>query len=41
MNPQPTSQADALLRAYVFPFGLKVISAAAIWIVLRHQPGHQ
>jgi small conductance mechanosensitive channel len=33
MDPQVTAQADALARLYLFPFALKVLSAAAIWIV--------
>src|SRR5262245_21799190 len=33
MNPELTTQADALLRNYLFPFALKIIGAAAIWIV--------
>jgi small conductance mechanosensitive channel len=33
MDPQVTTQADALARLYLFPFALKALSAVAIWIV--------
>ncbi len=33
MDPQLTAQADALARLYLFPFAIKVCSAAAIWVV--------